>query len=73
MSESSSADSSSAPASAADEQEPEQPEEFLNRAARRAKGKKGGRSDSLAPGASQPHGREVVQNRRQFGNRRTGG
>lgn len=55
------------------EREAEEPEEFLNRAARRAKGKKGGRDESLAKSASQPHGRDVVQNRRQYGNRRTGG
>ena len=54
-------------------EEPEsgEPEEFLNRAARRAKGKKRGpvtQADSRAA-----HGRDVVQSRRQFGNRRTGG
>ena len=55
------------------EREAEEPEEFLNRAARRAKGKKGGRGTSLAQTSSQPHGREVVQSRRQqYGNRRTG-
>jgi hypothetical protein len=55
------------------EREAEEPEEFLNRAARRAKGKKAGHSDSLAKTAAPPHGREVVQSRRQYGNRRTGG
>jgi hypothetical protein len=69
MSETSSAESGSA-----EEQEADQPEEFLNRAARRAKGKKQGHSGAPGSGGSQPHGRPAVQaNRKQFGNRRTGG
>lgn len=57
-----------------EEQDADEPEEFLNRAARRAKGKKRGRGDGLAANAPQAHGRNVVQSRRQqFGNRRTGG
>ena len=58
-----------------DEEQEKQPEEFLNRAARRAaKSKKGGHSDAgLAQASSQPHGRGTVATRRQqFGNRRTG-
>ena len=54
------------------EHDAEEPEEFLNRAARRAKGKKGGHAGSQAQTAAQPHGRDVVQSRRQYGNRRTG-
>jgi hypothetical protein len=54
------------------ERETEEPE-FLNRAARRAKGKKGGRGGAIAQSAAQPHGRDAVQSRRQYGNRRTGG
>ncbi|GAA2624996.1 hypothetical protein [Paractinoplanes durhamensis] len=56
------------------EQNDEQPEEFQNRAARRAKSKKGGQSDAgFAQGGAQPHGRGTVSARRsQFGNRRTG-
>jgi hypothetical protein len=51
----------------------EESEEFLNRAARRAKGKKRGHADPSGPTAGQPHGRAVVESRRQqFGNRRTG-
>ncbi|GIM91349.1 hypothetical protein [Paractinoplanes toevensis] len=53
----------------------EQPEEFMNRAARRAaKGKKQGHSDSgVAQAGGQPHGRGVVPARKSFGNRRSGG
>jgi hypothetical protein len=63
-----------AESSAADEQETQEtpePEEFLNRAARRAKGKKHGKAEVATH--SQPHGRAAVPGRRQFGNRRTGG
>jgi hypothetical protein len=61
-------------ADVADERESDEPqEEFLNRAARRAKGKKGGRSDTVTQADNRAHGRDVVQGRRQFGNRRTGG
>lgn len=59
---------------AAGENDAEQPEEFLNRAARRAKGKKHGPAGSVGQASSQPHGRATVQVKRsQFGNRRTGG
>jgi hypothetical protein len=56
--------------SAPEDSESEQPEEFLNRAARRAKGKKHGRTEVSAE--TQPHGRNTVQARKNFGNRRTG-
>jgi hypothetical protein len=56
--------------------EEQQPEEFLNRAARRAaKSKKAGRGadGGIAQAGSQPHGRGMVAaKRQQFGNRRTG-
>jgi hypothetical protein len=59
------------------QQEPEaanEPEEFLNRAARRAKGKKHWHVDARAGADSQPHGRgTAVPGRRAYGNRRTGG
>jgi hypothetical protein len=67
-------DASPAEPSSAEENDADQPEEFLNRAARRAKGKKKGSSDGHEAHASQPHGRATVQVKRaQFGNRRTGG
>ena len=62
-----------AEASAEEERAAEEPEEFLNRAARRAKGKKRGQSGAPGQADNQAHGRDVVQGRRQFGNRRTGG
>jgi hypothetical protein len=47
--------------------------EFLNRAARRAKGRgKGGQQPLTERGASL-HGRGSVPGQRQWGNRRTGG
>ncbi|GIF21413.1 hypothetical protein BJ973_005140 [Actinoplanes tereljensis] len=57
------------------EPEAEQPEEFMNRAARRAaKGKKHGHSDSgVTQTGGQPHGRGTVPARKSFGNRRSGG
>jgi hypothetical protein len=58
-----------------DEQQDEQPEEFLNRAARRAaKHKKHAHGVAAAQTSDQPHGRGTVAvKRQQFGNRRTGG
>jgi hypothetical protein len=56
--------------------EEQQPEEFLNRAARRAaKSKKAGKGTDagVAQSGSHQHGRGTVAARRQqFGNRRTG-
>ncbi|GIE99593.1 hypothetical protein [Paractinoplanes rishiriensis] len=61
----------SAPEESESEQsESAQPEEFLNRAARRAKGKKHAKAEVSAQ--TQPHGRNSVQARKNFGNRRTG-
>ena len=51
--------------------EDEQPEEFLNRAARRAQGKRTGRPQQSAQGM-RPAGRGAVQSPRQYGNRRSG-
>ena len=58
--------------SSAEEQETSEPEEFLNRAARRAKGKKHGQASDLANTAAQQHGRSSVPGRRNYGNRRSG-
>jgi NAD(P)H-hydrate repair Nnr-like enzyme with NAD(P)H-hydrate dehydratase domain len=53
--------------------EQQQPEEFLNRAARRAaKSKKHAHGEVLAQGGSQPHGRGNVTARKDYGNRRSG-
>lgn len=61
------------PSATDDEQQQQEPEEFLNRAARRAKGKKHGHVDAKAA-AGQPHAHPgAVPNRRAYGNRRTGG
>jgi hypothetical protein len=49
----------------------EEPEEFLNRAARRAKGKTHGKAETAGSGM-QPHGRGSVQVQRSYGNRRSG-
>ena len=54
-----------------DEPETEQPEEFANRAARRAKGKTSGRPEVFTKG-QRPVGRGSVQSPRQYGNRRSG-
>ena len=51
--------------------EDQQPEEFLNRAARRAQGKKSGRPQQAGQGM-RPTGRGAVQSPRQYGNRRSG-
>ncbi|GIH16389.1 hypothetical protein [Rugosimonospora africana] len=53
--------------------EPDAEPAFLNRAARRARGK-GGAAPHQTPGrGSNPPGRGPAQSRRQWGNRRTGG
>jgi hypothetical protein len=50
----------------------DEPEEFTNRAARRAKGKASGRTDVFSKG-QRPVGRgSAVQSPRQYGNRRSG-
>jgi len=55
-----------------DEQAEETPEEFTNRAARRAKGKATGRTEVFSKG-QRPVGRgSAVQSPRQYGNRRSG-
>jgi hypothetical protein len=58
-----------------DEQQEAQPEEFQNRAARRAaKHKKHAHGVAATQAADHQHGRgAVAANRKQFGNRRTGG
>jgi len=55
-----------------DEQQPAEPEEFLNRAARRAKGKKHDHVDARTGAPQHVHG-AAAPNRRAYGNRRTGG
>ena len=53
-------------------QSEEEPEEFTNRAARRAKGKATGRTEVFSKG-QRPVGRgSAVQSPRQYGNRRSG-
>lgn len=52
-------------------QEPEA-EVFVNRAARRAKGKKASGSGEIFSKGKQPVGRGAVQSPRQYGNRRSG-
>jgi hypothetical protein len=54
-----------------EEPEAEQPEVFANRAARRAKGKSGGKPEVFSKG-QRPIGRGAVQSPRQYGNRRSG-
>lgn len=53
------------------EQEPEA-EVFVNRAARRAKGKKAASGGEVFSKGQQPVGRGSVQSPRQYGNRRSG-
>jgi hypothetical protein len=50
----------------------EEPEEFLNRAARRAKGKQSGKPAAPAP-VAHGAGPGAVQRPRQYGARRSGG
>jgi hypothetical protein len=69
MSESS-ADSDATADEAATEQ-PDQPEVFANRAARRAKGKTTANPEVNSKG-QRPVGRGSVQSPRQYGNRRSG-
>jgi hypothetical protein len=66
-------ESSAEPAEPDEEEQTEAaPEEFANRAARRAKGKAGGRTDVFSKG-QRPVGRgAAVQSPRQYGNRRSG-
>ena len=64
-------ESSSEPGATAEETEGEQPEQFANRAARRAKGKSAAKPEVFAKG-QQPVGRGAVQSPRQYGNRRSG-
>ncbi|XVV14812.1 hypothetical protein ACQP2X_10915 [Actinoplanes sp. CA-131856] len=52
--------------------EAEQPEEFLNRAARRAKGKAKGPHQHTEHAHGGPHGRGAVPGSRQYSNRRSG-
>jgi len=52
-------------------QSEEEPEEFTNRAARRAKGKATARTEVFNKG-QRPVGRGSVQSPRQYGNRRSG-
>ncbi|AGZ41847.1 hypothetical protein [Actinoplanes friuliensis] len=53
--------------------EGDQPEEeFVNRAARRAKGKKAGGGPEVFTKGQRPMGRGSVQSPRQYGNRRSG-
>lgn len=54
-----------------DEPEAEQPEVFVNRAARRAKGKTSTKAAVFSKGQP-PVGRGAVQSPRQYGNRRSG-
>jgi hypothetical protein len=61
-----------AAADAAADDATEQPEEFVNRAARRAKGKKPGAGPEVFSKGQQPVGRGAVQSPRQYGNRRSG-
>ena len=58
------------PAAAPDEATTEEPEEFTNRAARRAKGKTA--KPAVFAKGKQPVGRGAVQSPRQYGNRRSG-
>ncbi|MEU7908745.1 hypothetical protein [Actinoplanes sp. NPDC049118] len=52
--------------------EEQQAEVFVNRAARRAKGKKGGSGPESFGKSQSPVGRGSVQSPRQYGNRRSG-
>jgi hypothetical protein len=54
------------------EPEAEQAEVFVNRAARRAKGKKSGSAPEAFGKSGRPVGRGSVQSPRQYGNRRSG-
>jgi hypothetical protein len=63
-------ESSSEPDVPAEDAEQE-PEQFANRAARRAKGKSAGKPEVFAKGQA-PMGRGSVQSPRQYGNRRSG-
>jgi hypothetical protein len=54
------------------EQGEEQQTEFVNRAARRAKGKKSGSGPETFAKGQSPVGRGSVQSPRQYGNRRSG-
>ncbi len=69
MSESSAGSEATSGESAA--QEPET-EVFVNRAARRAKGKKASGGGEVFSKGQQPVGRGSVQSPRQYGNRRSG-
>ena len=63
---------SAEPAEPAEAQSEETPEEFTNRAARRAKGEATGRTEVFSKG-QRPVGRgSAVQSPRQYGNRRSG-
>jgi hypothetical protein len=64
------ADEPEATETAAETGEPEA-EVFVNRAARRAKGKSGAKPEVFAKG-QHPVGRGAVQSPRQYGNRRSG-
>jgi hypothetical protein len=56
------------------QEQDEQPEEFLNRAARRAaKHKKHAHGVATAQGSDQQHGRGTVPIPKSYGNRRSGG
>jgi hypothetical protein len=56
------------------EEQDEQPEEFLNRAARRAaKHKKHAHGLATAQASAPEHGRGALPTRKSFGNRRSGG
>jgi hypothetical protein len=73
MSESAAEQSTSAPdpdAAGSDQPGPDEPE-FVNRAARRAKGKSGGTRQTFDKGQA-PVGRGSVQSPRQYGTRRSG-
>ena len=56
----------------AEQGEEQQTEVFVNRAARRAKGKKSGSAAGVSGKSQNPVGRGSVQSPRQYGNRRSG-
>ena len=57
-----------------EQEQDEQPEEFLNRAARRAaKHKKHAHGVASAQASAQEHGRGAVPTPKTYGNRRSGG
>ena len=65
-------ESSAEPSEPDEEQSEQAPEEFTNRAARRAKGKAAARTEVFGKG-QRPVGRgSAVQSPRQYGNRRSG-